>query len=107
MIFKKMNFYLFFRLESYDRKKNFGQDHILVSEYQMTVPSTDGFKDLHADEKISPITFDLGYDYFSQFNTEFEDAAINMYKEKFLIYLRHCKTDQFYYVKAACRAEMK
>lgn len=73
----------------------------------MSVPKTAEYKDIHGDMKIAPVTFDLAYDYLSQYGTEFDDSAVNLYKEKYLIYLRLCPTEDLYYIKSACRAAMK
>ncbi len=96
-----------FRLEAYDRNSNFGQVCNILTEFSMDLPAIKDYKDLHADQKMSPLSFDLVYEYFERYNVEFDSDAVDLYKEKFLIYIRLCSTDKLDFIKCASHASMK
>ena len=100
---------MFFRLEAYDRNQNFGQGDIVLDqpEFNMELPDKTGFKDIHGDTQVPKIDAATVENYLQQFDTSLGDAAKVLYKEQFLVYMRHQESEARHFVHARCKAEMK
>lgn len=73
----------------------------------MSLPKACDYKDVHADVKMPPISFETTSEFLSRYKVEFDQTVIDLYNEEFLMYLRTCTADGMTYVRSACRAEMK
>ena len=94
-------------MEAYERNNNFNQDDDLLPEFCMEIPKVTGYKDVHSEVEMPPITFEHGCEFLHQFNVEFDQTVSDLYNDKFLLYLRVCKAKDLFFIKSACHAEMK
>ena len=93
------------RLESYDRNDNFSRSENVAASFEMDVPDSTLYKDLHGDVQIPSVTKESLQTYLNLVNKVMDSKAKNMYTETYLLYVRFAKTDDVY-IKARCAAEM-
>ncbi|VDI05211.1 Hypothetical predicted protein [Mytilus galloprovincialis] len=101
---------MFCRLEAYERNFNFGKCHNPVPpEYVMKLPDAMVYKDLNSDRKFAKVEIHDLILYLGLFEKKLDQTPINLYKEKYLCYMRLFKSDEenCYYLKSGCRVEMK
>lgn len=75
----------------------------------MKVPDPMSYQDLNSDKKFAAVSMEGIVSYLATFEKYFDNTPVSLYKEKYLCYIRmHDSEDQdCYFVKSACRAEMK
>ena len=93
------------RLEAYDRNQNFTKQDDVSPSFEMEIPESTLYKDLHGDVNIPSISLDSLQTYLKTADKTLDSKAKNLYDEQFLICLRFAKTDDVY-IKARCAAEM-
>ncbi|XP_061176026.1 uncharacterized protein LOC133184977 [Saccostrea echinata] len=95
------------RLEAYDRNSNFGSAERVEREYCMQVPGYEKFKDINKDTQIVGVREEAVKAYLERMNKSVDSNVMYIYESKFLKYVRLCAENNFYYVKAECKAQMK
>jgi hypothetical protein len=65
----------------------------LCPEFSMSLPKACDYKDVHADVKMPPISFETTSEFLSRYKVEFDQTVIDLYNEEFLMYLRTCTAD--------------
>jgi prophage tail gpP-like protein len=55
----------------------------------MHVPDRSSHRDVHSESDVPRISEQNLKNYLHGFDSELKDEAINLYREKFLIYVRH------------------
>lgn len=98
---------LFFRLEAYDRNQNFNQCDDLMPEFRTSLPAVPSYKDVNADRKMVPLTFENASSYLDKFVVSFDQKIRELYNDLFLLYLRSCETDNFTFCLVLGKAEMR
>lgn len=78
-----------------------------MPEFRMSLPPVTSYKDVNADIKMVPLTFENASSFLEEFGVSFDQKITELYKDGFLLYLRSCETDQLYFLCSACKAEMK
>ena len=73
----------------------------------MNVPVAASFKDVYTDMKMAPIDVEKASEYMDRFDVAFDDKVVDLYNERFLLYIRLSSTDTCDFIHSACRAEMK
>ena len=73
----------------------------------MNLAKASDYKDINTDTKMAAVTTEKVAEYLEQFSVEFDQKVIDLYEDKFLIYLRLCRSDSLDFIRSACRAEMK
>jgi hypothetical protein len=87
---------------------NKGGDNLEPEDaYVMTCPEQNQYKDLHSDMIIPTITITIIESYLQSLGKKLGETDINMYKERFLSFVRVCDSNGRTYVYAVCQAEMK
>lgn len=66
-----------------------------------------GYKDVHSEVKILPITYKHACEFLRPLNVDFDRTVIDLYDNKFHVYLRVCLTEELDFIKSSCHAEMK
>ena len=94
-------------LEAYDRNQNFGKTVEVLPEFHMDVPDRSSYRDVHSESDVPRISEQNLKNYLHGFDSELKDEAINMYREKFLIYVRHALSGELCFIHSKCHAEMK
>ena len=73
----------------------------------MNVPVAASFKDVYTDMKMAPIDVEKASEYMDRFDVAFDDKVVDLYNERFLLYIRLSSTDTCDFIHSACRAELK
>ena len=97
----------FFRLEAYDRNKDFGNQDEVGEEYSMTLPDSILYKDFNSGTEFVDFKMETIEVYLKPMDKVLGSDAKYLYKEKFLRYIRLAKYDNTFFVKSECRAQMK
>ncbi|XP_013420386.1 uncharacterized protein LOC106180799 [Lingula anatina] len=92
------------RLVAYDRMCLTGQEES-KREYQMLRPDDKLYKD------VAGSVIKTSQEFVDQFllplGTSLNKLAMDMYKDRFIRFIRFCKTESFIFVRAQCRAKMR
>lgn len=73
-----------FRLEAYERNKNFGNTDVLEPDFYIKVPEASCYKDVNSDTKFCSLSMETITTYLEQFDKELEcDLIKNFYNENF------------------------
>ncbi|KAK3109052.1 hypothetical protein FSP39_021893 [Pinctada imbricata] len=94
------------RLEAYDRNFNFGKTAENAADFTMTLPSEKLYFDLNSDREFPCVTSANVCCFLEQYDKQVEKISKEMYKEKFLIYIRSAMENNLFFLRSACRAEM-
>ena len=94
-------------MESYDRNQNFGRPEDTPKEFTMDLPDISKYKDIHNGTKLVDVTLTLVTTYLNLFDKKLENSAIQLYKERYLLYVRSTEMASYQHIKSVCRAEMK
>lgn len=73
----------------------------------MTIPDIINYSDLHGEKKVCIIEREEIDRYLGLFGKSLNKKILNLYKEKYLCYIRVASTEKFDFIRSACRAEMK
>ena len=95
-----------YRLEAYDRNFNFGATTESKEEFTMTLPDEKLYYDLNSDRDFPCVKSENVGCFLEQYDKHVEKVSKEMYKEKFLVYIRSAKDNNIFYLRSACRAEM-
>lgn len=95
------------RLDAYDRNSNFNGAQELEPEYNMSLPDSKIYKDLHADMTVPRISMDCVGVYLHTYNKTLDKISIDLYNDGFVNYVRLAEVDFSFFIKAECRASMK
>ena len=93
-------------MESYARNSNFGNSDVITEDFKMKLPDESAYSDLNSDRKFPAVTVDKLNNYLEQYDKIIEKVSTDMYREKFLIYIRSACSDDNFFVRSSCRAEM-
>jgi hypothetical protein len=105
-LFELCTHFVHFRVE-FCESNRMKVEETIDTEFEMTLPDWNKFFDLNNDRKIAPIDKDKVDVYLKQFEKALDQTATNLYRDRYLCFLRHCQTEEFEFVKSACRAEMR
>ena len=94
------------RLESYDRNNNFKTNDAINPSFQMTLPDSILYKDIHGDIQIPDVSMDTLETYLNLVDKAMDSKAKNLYREKYLLSIRFAKSEDVY-IEARCAAEMR
>ena len=95
-------------MEAYDRNNDFGKSNEnMAVDYNMTIPDIEAYIDLHSEKKVCTITRQELDRYLGIFDKTLDKKVVDLYKEKYLCYIRVSSTEDFDFIRSACRAEMK
>lgn len=95
-------------MEAYDRNNDFGNSkENMETDYCMTIPDIINYCDLHGEKKVCIIEREEIDRYLGLFGKSLNKKILNLYKEKYLCYIRVASTEKFDFIRSACRAEMK
>ena len=97
----------FYRLESYIRNDNFGREQQTEPEWNMEHPDLSGYRDLNKDSGIPKMKKKALVNFLQNFDAELQEKPKDMYKDKFLAYIRHVKEGDKLFIHACCRSEMR
>ncbi|XP_076328742.1 uncharacterized protein LOC143234933 [Tachypleus tridentatus] len=75
--------------------------------YTIQTPPRTEYKDLNASVKLPVVTMDAVDTYMAPLCVKLEDKAKNLYKERFLIYVRSAAKNNKYHLLAPCATNMK
>ncbi|XP_038047676.1 uncharacterized protein LOC119721790 [Patiria miniata] len=98
------------RLECYDRNFNFGQGCDLEESeevYTFSMPNLSTYKDVNRDSQIPHVTNDTLKAFIQQFGKSEDGKPEAMYRDRFLLSLRHSSEGDHIYIAARVAAEMK
>ena len=75
----------------------------------MDLPDISKYKDIHTGTELVDVTLTLTLvtTYLNQFDKKLENSAIQLYKERYLMYVRSTEMDSYQRIKSVSRAEMK
>lgn len=110
MVFKSLYEKLisFDRLEAYDRNNDFGKSKENIGfDFSMSIPDITEYIDLHSEKKVCKIQREEIDRYLGIFDKSLDKKVLDLYKEKYLCYIRVSSTQDFDFIRSACRAEMK
>ncbi len=79
------------RLEAYDRNRNFTRCDNVTSSFEMAIPDSILYKDLHGNNEIPSVSMETLETYLNLVDKTMDSKAKNMYKETFLLYVRFAK----------------
>jgi hypothetical protein len=86
---------------------NEGGDTLDEVTYELKCPDRQLYKDLHSEMHIPPLNNKLLDAYLQQMGKAIGDTEVNMYKDRYLSFLRVCELNRNTYIYAECHAEMK
>lgn len=86
------------RLEAYDRNKDFGNQDKVGEEYSMTLPDSFLYKDFNSGTEFVNFKMETIEVYLKPMDKVLDSDAKNLYKEKFLKYIRLAKYDNTFLV---------
>ncbi len=94
---------MLFRLIFADANKG-GDDLEPEGAYTMTCPDQTLYKDLHNNIIIPKVTDNTLHDYLLPLGKRLGDTDRNMYKERYLHFVRVCNNNGNTYIQAVCHA---
>ncbi|CAC5390071.1 unnamed protein product [Mytilus coruscus] len=95
------------RLEAYDKNKDFGNQDEVGEGYSMTLPDSFLYKDVNSGNEFVDFKMETIEVYLKPTEKALDSDAKNLYREKFLKYIRLAKYDNTFFVKSESRAQMK
>ena len=99
--------YCICRLEAYDRNQNFGSLDDLGDDYSMDLPDISLYKDVNNETVFVDIKMGAIKSYLNQMDKTLDSDAENLHKERFLKYIRLAVSNNLFFVKSECRAQMR
>lgn len=94
-------------MEAYDRNQDFGGQEDLGEDFLMSLPELYKYKDMNTETEFVDFRMGAVETYLEQMDKSLDCDATNLYKEKFLKYIRLATENNMFYVKSECRAQMK
>lgn len=94
-------------MEAYDRNHDFGGQEDLGEDFSMSLPALPKYKDINNATEFFEFKMGAIETYLEQMDKRLDCDATNLYKEKFLKYIRLASENNMFYVKSECRAQMK
>ncbi|XP_069133482.1 uncharacterized protein [Argopecten irradians] len=77
-----------------------------MEDFKMQLPDEAGYCDLNSDRKFPNVTTANINTYLEQYDKSIEKVSMNMYKEKYLMYMRSVSYNDMFFVRSSCHAEM-
>ena len=96
-----------FRLEHYDRNRNFGKQIEPEPEFHMQLPGLESFKDVNSNSELPFLTYEAIREYVRPYRSDISDDAKNLYTNRFLKYVRSSEVDNVYFVTCECRSHFR
>ena len=94
-------------MEAYDRNQDFGKRDVLGEDYIMDLPDNILYKDINSETIFVEFKMGAIEAYLRTMNKSIDSDAENLYKEKFIKYIRLACANNIFYIKGECRAQMK
>lgn len=94
-------------MESYDRNDNFGASTSEAPDWNMSLPEKNLYKDIHSGSTVPRLLLSTVDTYLSHYNAPLQQKAKDLYKDRFLQYIRHVTADETTFIHGKCHAEMK
>jgi hypothetical protein len=73
----------------------------------MALPEKHVYKDIHSDSDVPKMQLSTVETYLSHYNTPLQEKAKDLYKDRFLQYIRHATENETVYIHARSYAEMQ
>ena len=103
-------YFLFFRLEAYQRNSDFGRVAVVDAEFSMQTPAPSLYRDINMDSPLPCVSKEVISAYLRAEDAAVKQISKDLYAERYLGFCRWAPGTlnlKSYFIRAQCRAQMK